>query len=238
MKTIHLLILLACFALGNAPAMATLAANLIGQPDINISATGQDFYYQQVSSKTNVVRGATNDVTVEKSTITNFTINATSLLDLLTNSFNTNFPPGTQLLLTGSGGFYSFAVSDGTGTNVSSFPVYTVLTSSDLDRINSGTQTLLTTNRFLSAGNITETYTSAFVFQYDDTALTNTFDGTHTKFSLNCLIEAKSSINIVARTGTENVKMTLTGGGEIRGQPKNVFTGAIRARLAGTKSVP
>lgn len=232
MKTIHLLIALGCLALGNAAARATIAVDLIGEPSVDVHATGQNLLNQQVSAKTNVIHGVTNDVTLDKSTTTNFTINATSLLDLLTNSFNTNFPAGTQLLLAGSGGYYFFVVTNTTDTNVS-LPVSQVMHSLGYGIIHSGIQSELTTNRVVSSGNDTEAYTSAFTFQYDDTVMTNLV--AHTVFSWNCLIEVKSSHNLGTGAYTENVTMSLTGGGQIRGQPRNVFTGTIRAKLTGQR---
>src|SRR5262249_1781945 len=147
--------------LGNAAVSATSAVNLAGQPNINIAATTQDLSYQLVSAKTNLVHALTNDVTVEKSTTTNSTINATSLLVLLANSFNTNFPAGTQLLLVGARGSYQFAISDSTGTNIAPLGVYQVMLGQPLSVIHSGTETELTTNQLISSGNDTESFTSA-----------------------------------------------------------------------------
>lgn len=238
MKTIHLLVVLGCIALGNASARAVAVAELTGQPQIDIHATSQDLLNQQVSAKTNVIRGVTNDVTLAKSTTTNFTINATSLLNLLANSFDTNFPAGSQLMLRGSGGYYSFVVADQTGTNIYSVPVYQVLSSLGFATIHSGIESESTTNGFFSSGNDTESYTSSFSFQYDDTAMTNMLAGTHTVFSWNCLIDVKSSVNLATGADTENVAMTLTGGGQIRSQTNSVFTGTIRAKLTGHRPVP
>ncbi|HLX70471.1 MAG TPA: hypothetical protein VKV04_12660 [Verrucomicrobiae bacterium] len=237
MKTIHLLVVLGCFALGNAAAVAVSAPTLMGLPQIDVHATSQNLFDQQVSAKTNVIRGATNDVTVNKSTTTNFTINATSLLALLEASFNTNFPTGTQLLLSGSEGYYSFVVSDQTGTNASPFAVSQVLQSLGFSGIHSGIETELLTNQVFSSGNDTESFTEALSFQYDDSALTNTVGGVHTSFSWNCLIEVKSSNNLGTGALTENVTMTLTGGGQIRSRTNSVFTGTIRAKLTGHRPV-
>ena len=149
--------------------------------------------------------------------------------------FNTNFPTGTQLLLTGSAGYYFFVVTNQTSTNAWSIATYPVIRSLGFSTIRSGIESELMTNRVVSSGNDTESYTSAFSFQYDDTAMTNTVDGTHTVFSWNCLVETKSSHNLGTGAYTENVTMTLTGGGQIRGQPRNVFTGIIRAKLTGSR---
>lgn len=230
MKTISLLLILGSVVLGDSLAVARPAIAFIGKPVVDITATSQDLSYQQVSAKTNLVRGATNDTTVLKSTTTNSTINATSLLGLLANSFNTNFPEGTQLLLTGNPGGYSFAVSDSTGTNVSTLPVSTVLIEYVVSEINSSRQTELITNEVLSAGNLTQSFTATVAIQYRDNAMT-TGDGTHTSFVWNGLAEIKASTGLATGAATENVTINVTGGGEIRGQPRNIFTGSIRAKL-------
>ncbi len=232
MKTIHLLFVLGCLALGSAVARAVFVANLISQPNIAVNGAGQSLEYQQVSDKTNAIHGVTNDMAVFKSNTTNFTINADSLLALLANSFNTNFPAGTQLLLIGSGGFYSFAVSDETGTNISSLPVHTVLNSVGWGEARTGVRTELFTNGVFTAGNDTEAYTTAVSFNYNDSAMT-TGDSTHTGFFWSGLVEVKGSRNMATGIATENLTMTLTGGGQIRGQPLSVYTGTIRAKLVG-----
>src|SRR5579872_1588518 len=117
MKTICPLIVLASLLWSSA----TRASNpeLIGPATVNFSCRAQALQYQQVSAKTNLVGSETNVASVLKSTVTNFTMDATSLLDLFANSFNTNFPSGTKLLLQGESGNFSFAISDSTGTNIS-----------------------------------------------------------------------------------------------------------------------
>jgi hypothetical protein len=226
MKTIHLLLVLVCLAPGIAHA------SLVGQPVIDITATAPDLVYQQISSKTNVVHGFTNDTTVLKSTTTNFTMNAASFLTLLTNSFNTNFPAGTQLLLLGGPGYYSFQISDSTGTNLAVFPVYLVFGANTEGFVHSGVTTELLTNQFLSAGKDTESFTTAASFVYNDYGF-STADGTHTYFHLNGLLDVKSTNSLVTGSSTQNITMTLTGGGQIRGGPPLIFTGTFNAKLIG-----
>jgi len=117
MKTICPLIVLGCGLLWKSNAVASNPL-LTGPATVNLSCAAQDLSYQPVSAKTNVVGSVTNSTLVLKSTVTNFTMNASSLLDLLANSFSTNFPTGAQLLLRGAAGNYSFDVSDSTGTNI------------------------------------------------------------------------------------------------------------------------
>ncbi len=233
MKIIHLFIVLGCLALAGADAEAVLVVNLIGQPTVAINGAGQSLNYQPVSMKTNVIRGVTNDTTVLKSTTTNFTINASSLLALLANSFNTNFPAGTQLLLAGGQGFYSLVVSDETGTNISSLPVHTVLNPVGWALIRSGRRMEVSTNGVFSVGTDSEVFSTAISFEYNDSGMDTTGDGTHSTFSWNGIIEAKASRNAATGIATENVTMTLTGAGQVRNQPSSVFTGTIRAKLSG-----
>ena len=227
MKTIHLLLVLGCLAPGIAHASPP--APLIGQPVIDVTATAQDLEYQQVSSRTNLIHGLTNDTSVLKSTTTNFTMNANSLLALLANSFNTNFPAGTQLLLYGGRGDYSFHISDSTGTNVAPLSVYLVLGGSTTGD-QSGVTTESITNQVLSAGNDTESFNTSFSFVYNDFGQA-TGDGTHTYFHWNGLVGSKLSSNLGTGSSTEIFKMTLTGGGTIRGGPQTIFTGTINAKL-------
>jgi hypothetical protein len=76
-----------------------------------------------------------------------------------------------------------------------------------------------------------DTVTETMVLEYDDTGLT-TRDGTHTKFSISCLLVRKSSENIV----THGIKDTITfqgaGDGIIRDQ-NVILQGTGSAKISG-----
>ncbi len=228
MKTIYLLIALAC-GLGS-PALASVPL-LIGPATVNFSCKAQALNFQDSSAKTNVVGSNTNITVLLKSTETNFTLNADSLLALLANSFNTTFPSGARLLLRGESGSFSLVVSDGTGTNIFLF-AGSVFTPSPLGQVNAGMETESSTNGTSFTGNDTEAFTSAIRFQYNDNLMTTT-DGTHTSFTLNCFLHTKQSRNVATGAATENVSMTVTGGGVIRNGPVVVITGTITGTTHG-----
>jgi len=69
--------------------------------------------------------------------------------------------------------------------------------------------------------------------QYDDGSMT-TADGTRTFFNLNCLVQSKFSRNIGTGAATENVTMTVTGGGQIHSGPQVIITGTVRGTTAGS----
>lgn len=223
MKTVHPLIVLACGLLCNPPAFAEVY-QLSGPATVNITDLGQDY---GGGGRTNIVGSTTNSTYLFKSFFTTTNLTAGWLLNLLTNSYNTNFPAGAKLLLRGSSGYYSFAVSDSTGTNVF---MYTdpILSSEQQGLINTGVLTRSTTNQTSFTGNDTETFTAAITFEYDDYGWI-TADGTHNHFTISCLVESKQSRNLGTGSATENVTMNLTGGGY-----NGVFTGTIRATLTGS----
>ena len=232
MKALYpfLVLILAICSLAPVPSPIVAAP-----PNVAIHGINQALNYQEISNRTNVM--ATNFTLVQKSTTTNFTMNAGSLLSLLENSFNTNFPAGCRLLLVNEGSpFYAFIVSDSTGTNWG-FDPGPVLTTRDLTTgsVYSGTktQTVAISSDVVVGGKEAETYTAALSFNYDDSALTNTADGTHTKFTWTGLIHNKSSENITNSFLEENLSIEVIGGGSIRGQSSAVFTGTIGAKMSG-----
>jgi hypothetical protein len=232
MKTIRPLLLLLASLVWNFAALANL--QLTGPANFNISGAAEHLDDQQASAKTNIVGSITNAALVLKSTVTNFTINNRSFLDLVENSLNTNFPAGARLQLRGGPGFYDFAVTDRTGTNIYQ-DLESLMIPNSWAAVNVGIQTQTTTVHGSLVGNDTEAFTTAFGFLYDDNALTNTTDGTHSFLFMNCLVQAKHSQNLATGATTENVTMDLTGGGHIRGTNSVTITGTIRARITGNE---
>lgn len=231
MKTIYSIIALACGLVWSSPAIAESLLN--GPATFDLTCTTQALQHHQISAKTNLVRSVTNATYVLDSTVTNFTLNTSSLLDLITNSLNTNnIPTGAQLLLEGAGGNYSLALSDSTGTNV--FMYLGALLQPNIQAIiNVGKETETITNQTaVSTGNDTEAYTSEISFIYDDTSMSPA-NGLNSVFTLNCQISSKSSRNVATETETENVMITVTGGGHILGGPPTIITGTIRAKITG-----
>lgn len=230
-------------------ALSSLAPSIhipLGTPEVAIHGVGQNLNYATISTRTNTVRGVTNIVQALKSTTTNITINTDSLFAMLENSFNTNFPAGCRLLLAGQGGYFVFVVSDATGTNAGFYPNQ-VLSSSFLTGglpIVSGAETETFTNiSSILSGKDAESFGAVINFTYDDTAMTNTTDGTHTKFTWVGLMHDKSVATLPSAGWFYNdtVSMEVIGSGLIR-FPTNVvfddvnmsvFTGSIRAKVSG-----
>ncbi len=209
-----------------------------GVANINIRGTAQDQSFQQIRVNTNTVGGVTNFNYTLKFTTTNFLVDNDSLLDLLANSFNTNFPVGAKLVLRGGVGHYFFGVSDSTGTNIilDTTPVFDTSTHA---RVNSGLVKRSTTNNpsINFTGTDTESFTGAVIFQYDDTAM-NTADGKHTVFFWSGLAESKALNSIANNFTTEHVTIHLTGGGQFPSPYLVVFNGTIHATLTGFEPFP
>lgn len=239
MKTTHSLIFLAAALFCNSLAFAgpdPVTGPVVGPAGLNVTGASQNLNYQTIRVRTNIVGMETNFTFVFKSTTTNFTVNAEWLLALLENSYHTNFPTGSKLLLTGGIPYYSFLVTDSTGTNF--FDPYQVLkVSAPSASAHSGIQTDSTTNSSgnspYAAGNDTESVSWVNGITYDDSAMTNTVDRTHTKFSCTCLGQGKFSESVVTAFDTESATILLIGSGYVRGQPNSIFTGTIRAKASG-----
>ena len=215
-----------------SPAFANSGA-ITGPANVNLAGISQDLYYQPISARTNIVGTQTNYSFVLKSTTTNFTVDADWLLARLTNSFSTNFPAGSQLLLTGNGPGYGFRVVDTTGTNFSFDPSAVLSASAPSAYLYSGVQNLTTANidtKVPVGGNDTELITSVFTIGFNDYGMATTADGTHSAFGGTCLAQSKSSENF-ANGGSFNANVTITfiGSGEV-GTNDAIFNGTIRAK--------
>lgn len=239
MKTIYPIIILAGAGLCSlAPSLPPGSPVVAGPAVVAVHAVTQSVVRPPVNSRTNVVGGITNVTTMTKFVTTNFTMNAGSLMALLENSFNTNFPPGSRLLLnTGGGSFFNIIVSDSTGTNFG-FDPGEVLSAANLGNglayvVNSGFSTMTVTNDFVESGKTAESGTTALSFTYDDTAMsTNTTDHTNTKFFWTGLVHNKFS-DLSSDLYTGNVTIDIIGNGSIRGGGSAVFTGSIQAKVTG-----
>lgn len=225
MKTTCLLIALACGLSFTAAATQTL---LFGPAKVDLSCTAQAL--TKFGSKTNITGSVTNVTTVDKFSATNYTIDASSFLDLIGNSLNTNFPAGIEVLLEGAQTNYSLAVGDRTGTNI--LFLGELMQRAFEGCVNAGMQTASTNNQSVVTGNDTEAFSSEISFHYDDNGA-GTKDTTHSNFIMNWLISSKSSRNIATGITTENVTITVTGGGQIRSGPPTIITGTIRAKTTG-----
>lgn len=244
MKAIYPIIILAGALCSLAPAGSPTTT---GPAVVAVHGVSRGPIPAVMGPRTNIVRGITNFTYVFKSTSTNYTIDAASLLALLENSFNTNFPTGSQLLLSDvDGPIYAFVVADSTGTNF--FDPGEVLSTALLGSsiVGSGIATLTSTNQPPGSGPRTgqsvQSESAVLTFTYDDSAMTNTTDGTHTKFYWEGLVHNQYSINSSNSFINANVSIDIIGGGYVRNAvtdfgpfyaTNSVFTGSIRAKVSG-----
>lgn len=231
MKNIFIALALAGALIGNTVAFASSAA-ITGPAHVHATGISEVVTYHETSIKTNIAGAKTNYTFVLKSTTTNFTVDTAWLLARLENSFHTNFPVGSQLLLTGNGPGYGFRVIDTTGTNFSFDPSPVLSTTESSAYLYSGTQSLTTTNintKIPVGGNDTESITSVFTLSYDDSAMTNTTDHGHVIFSCTCLAQSKSSETFANGSINANVTITLIGSGQTESADV-ILNGTLRAK--------
>ncbi len=205
-----------------------------GPVQFNFTASEQALNYALISAKTNHTSKATNNIAVYKSSTTSFAINDDYLINLLANSFNTNFPAGSKLLITGWGN-YTFTVIDKTGTNLI-FDVGSVLPITASQRFNVGTETSITN---LAGGGLNyssmdaETFTEYTILAYNDIPRT-TGDGMHSDFQFSGQLIEKWSNNFAERVTAEAVVLQGAGGGTIRNDTiilKGTMTAALSSIL-------
>lgn len=109
-----LLTVVTMFALALGAVRATVIFTPVGPATFKLNAIVRDMPFQQTGGKTNQSATSTNITQVFKSTILQTPFGGTNLLALLGNSFETNFPAGSQIGMR----LGSFFVVDSTGTNI------------------------------------------------------------------------------------------------------------------------
>ena len=208
---------------------------VFGPATFNVTASTQNLFYILVSAKTNHTTTSTNTTVVEKSTASSFAINSAYLLNLMTNSLNTNLPPGAKLIMQGSESSFFFYVTDSNGVVVvNQSTVATVLKLVSPAHTTAGSYTFITTETASGktyAGNDTEVYTDYMILTYDDTLLT-TADLTHSNFQFGGMLVNKYSENIGTGKFKESISMPGTGGGQIRNKLV-VLKGSLTGQLTG-----
>jgi hypothetical protein len=112
--------------------------------------------------------------------------------------------------------------------------------------VGSGIGTLTSTNQPPGSGPRTgrsdQSETAVLTFTYDDSAMTNTTDGTHTKFTWEGLAHNQYTVNTSNLFINANVAIDIIGSGYVRNMVTNfgpfyptgsVFTGSIHAKVSG-----
>jgi hypothetical protein len=196
---------------------------LKGQASFNLAALSQSSYYTDTGLKTNGTGGV---ATALQSGLNKTVINSPFVIQLLTNSFATNFPAGAKLLMN-CGADPWFFVVDSRGNvllNVSS-----VLSITAGSSVNSGSE--LIPNGTTTASD-TEKFTVTATLSYNDLALP-VADGNHSNFQLSGLL-LRTRTSDSARGNFHDVIMFQGAGtGIIRGGPNAIVNGVVRATVAG-----
>jgi hypothetical protein len=224
---------------GEAVSIGTLRND--GPLSVKWMVSTQGLVDTTVLAKTNTTATSTNTTQVIKSTVTNSMFQADDLLALLENSFNTNYPAGTQLVLSRVGDFVFIYLADATGTNIVQ-PLSTNLifgTYAGEQPVHSDLQTVITRNSASSSSasdTSSETVTETMALTYDDSGLA-TKDGTHSQFQVTCLLVRKSSEDFVSQKIKDQIKMQFIGFGTIRGQ-NVIIQGSGGATITGLQVLP
>ena len=202
----------------------------------SLTAFAQDYSGLVVSVRTNHTATTTNVTTITKSKETNAPINSGYLLGLLENSFHTNFPSGSKLIVAGVGSLRSLSlqVVEKSGSNVL-LDASSVFSLTNGVGVTSGITTLIqsttrTGTKF--SGNTTQTATEYVTVTYDDTALTTT-DGTHTSFQLSGVLVDMTTVNERTFKTTQVISLRVAGTGTIRDKTNLILKGTGYATLTG-----
>jgi hypothetical protein len=195
--------------------------------EIELSYVQQGTSYATISEVTNSTPTNTTTIKTVRSKSTETRIDSRFVLALLANSFNTTFPSGARLAITGNGNF-SFMVTDKSGSNVL-LDASSVQAIADHASVNSGTETFVTkmantTTAF--SGTDTETFTEFATLSYDDTGIA-TQDGTRTQFQLAGILKQRRAINVGTGASTASITFRCSGFGAIRGGNQVLIEGAI-----------
>jgi hypothetical protein len=235
MKQITLLTFCSILTLMAFNACAVVGG-ISGPVTMTLTAFAQDYSGLIVSVRTNHTATTTNVTTITKSKETNAPINSEFLLDLLENSFQTNFPSGSKLIVAGVGSLRSLSllVVDRSGSNVL-LDASSVFSLTNGVGVSSGITTLIqstTRTGTQFSGNTTQTATEYVTVTYNDTALTTT-DGTHTNFQLSGVLVDMITENERTFKTTEVISLHVAGTGTIRDKTNIILKGTASATLTG-----
>jgi hypothetical protein len=239
MKIFSVFVSFGLIVLGSAAQSPPLLNS--GPLNLKLLATSQGLD-NVTTSKTNTTAKGTTVTAVSKSTVSNSVIQTTDFLKLLENTFSTNLPSGSQLVVHRFGEFQFLSVVDGSGTNV----VLDLSTNVFLGSVfgeqppHAGMQTVIskTGNAGDSvSGNLTETVTQTVILGYDDSGVA-TQDGTHTKFEVTFLLVRKTSQNLTTQQIKDTLKFSSgVGNGIVRDQ-NVILQGTASATVTGFLNPP
>ena len=204
-----------------------------GSITIKITATSQALSGLATYS-TNSSSTVTNLTATSKYTTSNSIIDDTRLLQMLANSFNETYPPGSALKLSSSG---DIVVAN--GTNIVRDAVSVLSLTQSNNPITSGT---ITSKEKIAPGGTTGSSTFAMIqsaaagLSYDDSGL-STADGSTTRFHIPGV---EDNHIIMSSSGTENFSLMLDFAGGGSGSISNSVSSTdfvLRATAVGAMSV-
>lgn len=201
-----------------------------GPATFQFDAMTQATPFHLVSSNGNETATATNIMTLRSETVASTHFVNSNLLVLLTNSFNTNLPAGSQIGI----GFGGFVILDKTGSNVIPPNLSAVLTITYNEQVGVDKQTQIQTinqNGTSFSGSESQTFTSDVTIKYDDTGV-SPGDGTNSVFQLRGLLVQKTSRNLKTGFTKVNFQFQGSGGGSVHGVT-TVLNGTIKENAAG-----
>jgi hypothetical protein len=219
------------FALTMAHAVAIFTP--VGPATFKVSAIVRDLPFQLIGGKTNQSATSTNTTQVFKATILETPFGNTNMLALLANSFDTNFPAGSQMGMR----LGNLFVVDSTGTNIIFTPTGVISFQFEEEFVPANETQITTENASGTqfAGSLSETIIGSVTMNYDDT-LNTTADGTHTKFAFKGFYTLKLSENLKTHAVKSTTEFQGTGGGTVRDVP-TILTGTISGKAAGVVPV-
>lgn len=188
------------------------------------------------SYTTNSSSTVTNYTTESKYTTSNSVIDNTRLLQMLTNSLNTNFPAGTALELSEAG---SIILVSGTNVQDISSVLSLTLTNKPVMSGSMSSKERIAPGGTTSTGSFIITTTSAATLTYNDSALT-TGDGSTTRLTMTGLEEAR--LNLSGSGELESVSLVVDFSGTGSGSTTNKVSKAntdfiLRATAVGAVSI-
>lgn len=224
---------IAVFGFSAFAASAIVAFGPTGPATFQINALTQSTDFHLVSSKTNTTATSTNIIMVDSATVGSAPFTTANLLALITNSFNTPLPSGSQIGINSG----NLVVVDASGSNVvlNPSPVLTTTFNEDVFSDKQLEVDTINQNGSSISGNSTETVTYDITITYNDTS-TSPGDGIHSNFQLRGLLVKKISTNL--KTNIEKIEYQFqgSGGGSVHGV-QTILEGTIKGNAVGIQPV-
>ena len=225
-----LCISLSLLALTAVRASAAAALIFGGPVTFHLTVSAQDLNNDITHSNQVHTAASTNQVVITKSTFTNATITSAGMLQLLENSFHTNFPAGSKL----ASDRVRFYIVDSTGTNVvlDVTPVFTISNEVLLSSQTATESEKITATATNISGHVASAVAQVMDLFYDDSTQTTT-DGTHTAFRFSGLANIPTSQNLATLKIIANLSLLNGAGSGTNRNTPVVIQGSMTVPLRG-----